>query len=250
MAHGATGFQLRSAWLVAFTTLAALLVALACAAPALFGAPNLRADLPFISVALMLVLLASRLILRDRLGQVEASVARLEVLAGRVSSRCPGRAASLLLMALPERLRDAVRISSSGSEIDSRVFMRAMERDFRGFDARVESVQAVATLAPIIGLAGTAFGMLEAFNRIATSSPTAPNPIVWPLESALISTALGIAVGVSAQVLAFAMRLQTNQLRLSQCSNMKRIAYIYQELRASRSRTPPVRRPSPHRRLG
>ena len=73
-------------------------------------------------------------------------------------------------------------------------------------------INGVATVSPLLGLLGTVWGMMEAFEAIASSSAIGrPELLAGGIRGALFSTAAGLAVAIPALVLylAFVGRVDT-----------------------------------------
>ncbi len=90
--------------------------------------------------------------------------------------------------------RPAVEIEQAVIDTGERVVhdLRSYLRVFNG----------IATVAPMLGLMGTVFGMIRAFNDIATSDAMGrPELLAKGISEALLSTAMGLMVAVPAQIL-------------------------------------------------
>ncbi len=90
--------------------------------------------------------------------------------------------------------RPAVEIEQAIIDTGERVVhdLRSYLRVFNG----------IATVAPMLGLMGTVFGMIRAFNDIATSDAMGrPELLAKGISEALLSTAMGLMVAVPAQIL-------------------------------------------------
>ncbi len=90
--------------------------------------------------------------------------------------------------------RPAVEIEQAIIDTGERVVheLRAYLRVFNG----------IATVAPMLGLLGTVFGMIRAFSDIASSDAMGrPELLAQGISEALLSTAMGLLVAVPAQVL-------------------------------------------------
>ena len=63
-------------------------------------------------------------------------------------------------------------------------------------------VNGVATVSPLLGLLGTVWGMMQAFNAIASSSAIGrPELLAGGISGALLSTAAGLSVAIPALIL-------------------------------------------------
>jgi len=60
---------------------------------------------------------------------------------------------------------------------------------------------AVANITPMMGLLGTVFGMIKAFNVISQSGTGNPGLVASGISEALITTATGMVVGIPALVM-------------------------------------------------
>ena len=90
--------------------------------------------------------------------------------------------------------RPAVEIEQSIIDTGERV-VHELRRYLRVFNG-------IATVAPMLGLMGTVFGMIHAFNDIATSDAMGrPELLARGISEALLTTAMGLMVAVPAQVL-------------------------------------------------
>jgi biopolymer transport protein ExbB len=90
--------------------------------------------------------------------------------------------------------RPAVEVEQAIIDTGERVVheLRSYLRVFNG----------IATVAPMLGLMGTVFGMIRAFNDIATSDAMGrPELLAKGISEALLATAMGLMVAVPAQIL-------------------------------------------------
>jgi len=62
-------------------------------------------------------------------------------------------------------------------------------------------MNSVATISPLLGLLGTVFGMIIAFNSIAASGTGDPRVVAAGIAQALITTAAGLSIAVPTMVL-------------------------------------------------
>ena len=82
-------------------------------------------------------------------------------------------------------------------------------------------LQAVATLAPILGFLGTVTGMIRAFNAIAAAGEVEPTIVAAGISEALITTATGlfIAAPVALFYALFADRINNFSRAMEETSN-------------------------------
>jgi biopolymer transport protein ExbB len=90
--------------------------------------------------------------------------------------------------------RPAVEVEQAIIDTGERV-VHELRRYLRVFNG-------IATVAPMLGLMGTVFGMIHAFNDIATSDAMGrPELLARGISEALLTTAMGLMVAVPAQIL-------------------------------------------------
>jgi biopolymer transport protein ExbB len=79
-----------------------------------------------------------------------------------------------------------------------------MEAMARGEAARLKrflpALDTIITLSPLLGLLGTVTGMISAFGVMAESGMNAPTAITGGVGEALVATAAGLGVAISALV--------------------------------------------------
>jgi len=75
--------------------------------------------------------------------------------------------------------------------------MDAGERAVNGLRRYIRAFNAVATICPLLGLLGTVYGMITAFNEIATSDAMGrPEQLAGGIGEALLATAFGLTVAI------------------------------------------------------
>lgn len=75
----------------------------------------------------------------------------------------------------------------------------AGERAVHGLRRYVRVFNGIATISPLLGLLGTVFGMITAFNEIATSDAMGrPELLAGGISEALLTTAFGLCVAIPA----------------------------------------------------
>ncbi|RMH01693.1 MAG: MotA/TolQ/ExbB proton channel family protein [Planctomycetota bacterium] len=73
-------------------------------------------------------------------------------------------------------------------------------RELRVLSAKLRPLVVIAAIAPLLGLLGTVWGMIQAFTEIATSDALGrPERLADGITSALITTAVGLSIAIPAQ---------------------------------------------------
>jgi biopolymer transport protein ExbB len=87
----------------------------------------------------------------------------------------------------------------AGMEVEQAI-MDAGERATNGLRKYVRVFTALAVIGPLLGLLGTAMGMIQAFNAVATSDPVGRQELLAKgISQALLNTAFGLAIAIPAQ---------------------------------------------------
>jgi biopolymer transport protein TolQ len=116
--------------------------------------------------------------------------------------------------ALPRMLQSALRDwrdgrgRAAGAEGQTALLLQRIERDLESIvareSARVEeglgSLAIVATASPFIGLFGTVWGIMNAFQAIAVQKNTNLSVVAPAISQALFATAVGLAAAIPAYI--------------------------------------------------
>lgn len=99
--------------------------------------------------------------------------------------------------------RDSVaRVLLYGLEHDeeamSNALMRAASRELKRYDRGLAVLDTIITLAPLLGLLGTVTGMIHAFGLLGNQELGSPAAITGGIAEALIATAFGLGVAITA----------------------------------------------------
>ncbi len=87
----------------------------------------------------------------------------------------------------------------AGMEVEQAI-MDAGERATNGLRKYVRVFTALAVIGPLLGLLGTAMGMIQAFNAVATSDAAGRQELLAKgISQALLNTAFGLAIAIPAQ---------------------------------------------------
>lgn len=88
----------------------------------------------------------------------------------------------------------------------------AGEREVKRLSANLQPLVLVAVVAPLLGLLGTVWGMIEAFSSIALRDGLGrPEELASGISQALITTATGLAIAIPAQVLYYHFRARIDR---------------------------------------
>lgn len=177
----------------------------------------------FLVVYFLLSLRASVLMPSAFLEEASEAVRDGDVEALRTSCRNNGSAASRIMAAATEQIvvtgrtdylavRDAVEDEGA--------------RQAGALWQRLQYMMDIAAVAPMVGLLGTVFGMLESFSGMKTEvGAVRPDTLAQGVSKALITTAGGLIVGIAALILYAIFRGRVAQLvaRLEeQCGTLLR----------------------------
>jgi biopolymer transport protein TolQ len=81
-----------------------------------------------------------------------------------------------------------------------RALLRASAVEVNKLESRVSFLATVANMAPFIGLFGTVWGIMSAFEQIGVTGSTSLQAVGTPIAEALVATAAGLAAAIPAVV--------------------------------------------------
>jgi biopolymer transport protein ExbB len=94
------------------------------------------------------------------------------------------------------------RVLLAALSLDGRPSLSAAERqgaeEARRLEGRLPAVEAIVTLAPLLGLLGTITGMIQSFSVLSVSGGENPFAVTGGIAEALITTATGLIIAVVA----------------------------------------------------
>ena len=104
--------------------------------------------------------------------------------------------------ALPQIIELGVSHRSLGYNRARKFMMDRFQRDVMSdLDYRLSWVSTVIKAAPMIGLFGTVFGMMGAFETLATAESVEPSKLAGDIRVALVTTASGLAIAIPLMIL-------------------------------------------------
>lgn len=95
----------------------------------------------------------------------------------------------------------------NGAETMQKAASSSLEAETVKLHQKISWLQLIATIAPMLGLLGTVWGMILAFGRIAKmDGPPQPKDLAFGIYQALMTTYLGLIVAISCMVCYFYLR--------------------------------------------
>jgi biopolymer transport protein ExbB len=136
-------------------------------------------------------------ILLERRNRNAAAVQQLltDVEHGRISEAEARGAASSDFIA-----RTLARALAERGTSFTNALITASSEELRRFSRGLSVLDTVITLAPLLGLLGTVVGMIHSFGLLGADELSAPTAITGGIAEALIATASGLAVAITALI--------------------------------------------------
>jgi len=104
--------------------------------------------------------------------------------------------------AVPQMIELAVSNRELGFKRARKIMMDRFQRDvLSDLEYRLSWVSTVIKSAPMIGLFGTVFGMMGAFQTLATAESVEPSALAGDIRVALVTTASGLAIAIPLMIL-------------------------------------------------
>jgi len=82
----------------------------------------------------------------------------------------------------------------------SSALLRSAEQELARYNRGLSTLDTIITLAPLLGLLGTVTGMMQSFGMLGGSELAAPTAITGGIAEALIATAFGLGVAITALI--------------------------------------------------
>jgi len=104
--------------------------------------------------------------------------------------------------AVPQMIELAVSNRELGYQRARKMMLDRFQRDvLSDLEYRLSWVSTVIKSAPMIGLFGTVFGMMGAFQTLATAETVEPSALAGDIRVALVTTASGLAIAIPLMIL-------------------------------------------------
>ena len=82
----------------------------------------------------------------------------------------------------------------------SNAYLKAANKELQRFNRGLPILDTIITLAPLLGLLGTVTGLIHAFGLLGTEELGSPAAITGGIAEALIATAFGLAIAITALI--------------------------------------------------
>ncbi len=138
-----------------------------------------------------------------------------EILAGSVSVLARALSAGL------ERARPGV--PDANKEKVEETVSESLEHEENAIGQWINYLNVVATVAPMIGLLGTVSGMIGAFQTISAGGMGRPELLAGDIGEALITTAVGLVIGIPAMIAYFMLRARLDNRMMATAQEAGRL---------------------------
>ena len=124
----------------------------------------------------------------------------------------------------------AVQNRALGYSKVKRLVMDRFQRDvLADLDQRLSWVKTVIAAAPMVGLFGTVFGMMGAFDKLANAKNVSPDVLANDISVALITTASGLAIAIPLVLLTASINIRIHKMEDMVTSGVTRILETLRE---------------------
>ncbi|MEL7335680.1 MAG: MotA/TolQ/ExbB proton channel family protein [Planctomycetota bacterium] len=116
--------------------------------------------------------------------------------------------------ALPQLISLAGDNFQLGYKKTRQLLLDRFQRDvMKDLEYRLSWVNTVIKTAPMIGLFGTVFGMMGAFEKLATSSDVDPAELAGSIRVALVTTACGLAIAIPLMIMMASVNIRIEKMQ-------------------------------------
>ncbi|MBH44863.1 MAG: flagellar motor protein MotA [Gammaproteobacteria bacterium] len=121
--------------------------------------------------------------------------------------------AEVLSFTMYQLLKNKKLTEKQESDIREEVTRLCDER-LEFYNQKLDSLQVIATIAPLLGLLGTVFGMIDAFQQMEVAGKNVdPSMLSGGIWEALLTTAAGLSVAIPIVICEAWFRSLTNKLK-------------------------------------
>ena len=132
--------------------------------------------------------------------------------------------------AIPQIVEMAMHHRSLGYKKARQFVMDRFQRDVMSdLEYRLSWVSTVIKSAPMIGLFGTVFGMMGAFQTLATAESVEPSALAGDINIALITTASGLAIAIPLMILVANVNIRIAKMEDLVGAGLSRFMASYRE---------------------
>ncbi len=115
--------------------------------------------------------------------------------------------------AIPQMVELAVVNRHHGLRRSRQIMTDRFQRDvLSDLEYRLSWVGTVIKSAPMIGLFGTVFGMMGAFQTLATAETVEPSALAGDIQVALVTTASGLAIAIPLMILVANVNIKISKM--------------------------------------
>lgn len=141
----------------------------------------------------------------------------------RLSETLAG-SASVLARALSAGLERArPKIPDANKQKVEETVSESLEHEENAIGQWINYLNVVATVAPMIGLLGTVSGMIGAFQTISAGGMGRPELLAGDIGEALITTAVGLVIGIPAMIAYFMLRARLDNRMMATAQEAGRL---------------------------
>ena len=132
--------------------------------------------------------------------------------------------------AIPQMIDLVVTHRGEGYKRARQVMMDRFQRDvLSDLEYRLSWVSTAIKSAPMIGLFGTVFGMMGAFQTLATAESVEPSALAGDIRVALVTTASGLAIAIPLMLLVANVNIRIAKMEDLIGSGMTRVFDAFKE---------------------
>lgn len=102
--------------------------------------------------------------------------------------------------------------SRHGRQIMKESIEEVAAHEIHGMEKYLNALGTVAAVAPLMGLLGTVFGMIQVFSEIMAQGTGQANALAGGISEALITTAAGLIVGIPALIAHRALQRRVDEI--------------------------------------